>query len=158
MEPASGVQTLAEAAEMPKRGCRTARKRQWWVSRSSMAVVILASPTLAETLGGKRSRAALPDDFTELVKPLQRRTVERHNKATDEGRSLRALREIRVIAKPAWQADSIEVGVVPSSDYDPDVDDCRSRPSRPLMVRYLGQFIFRALATTFCLLPDIIYN
>jgi hypothetical protein len=47
--------------------------------------VTLASPTLAETLGGKRSRAALPDDFTELVKPLQRRTVERHNKATDEG-------------------------------------------------------------------------
>ncbi len=65
--------------------------------------------TLAETLGGKRSRAALPDDFTKLVKPLQRRIVERHNKATDEGRFLRALREIRVIAKPAWQAASIEV-------------------------------------------------
>jgi len=38
---------------------------------------------------------------------LSRRLSNRHNKQTDEGTHLRALREIRVHAEPSWQADEI---------------------------------------------------
>lgn len=65
--------------------------------------------SLGEALGRKRSRAAFPDDFTSLVAPLQRRVIERHNRDSEEGRFLRAVREIRVAVKPNWQADAIEV-------------------------------------------------
>jgi hypothetical protein len=65
--------------------------------------------TLAEALGRKRSRAAFPDDFSLFVAPLQRRILERHNRDSDEGRFLRGMREIRVVARPSWQADAIDI-------------------------------------------------
>lgn len=65
--------------------------------------------SLGEALGRKRSRAAFPDDFTALVAPLQRRVVERHGRDSDEGRFLRAVREIRIVAAPNWQAAAIDV-------------------------------------------------
>ena len=64
----------------------------------------------AQSLARKRVRFAFPDDFTAFVKKLQGRMTEKHDKATDEGRGLRALREIRVRASPSW--DAIEVDLV----------------------------------------------
>lgn len=64
---------------------------------------------LGDALGRKRSRAAFPDDFTALVAPLQNRVIERHGRNSNEGRFLREIREIRVVAKPDWQTDTIEV-------------------------------------------------
>jgi hypothetical protein len=43
------------------------------------------------------------------VKKLQARLGEKHDKNTDEGRGLRALREIRVCASPSWGAPSTEI-------------------------------------------------
>jgi hypothetical protein len=63
----------------------------------------------AQALARKRVRFAFPDDFTELAKKLQRRLVDKHEKNTEEGRGLRALREIRVQAIPSWDANSIEL-------------------------------------------------
>lgn len=79
------------------------------VDRQAGVAVEAEARTLAEALGRKRSRAAFPDDFTALVSPLQRRVIERHNRDSDEGRFLRALQEIRVIATPDWQADAIDI-------------------------------------------------
>jgi hypothetical protein len=50
-----------------------------------------------------------PDDFTELVKKLHGRLADKHEKNTDEGRGLRALREIRVQVTPSWDADAAVV-------------------------------------------------
>jgi hypothetical protein len=57
----------------------------------------------------KRARVAFPDDFTALVERLQARLLEKHDKQSDEGRALRALREIRVCATPSWDAPTVEL-------------------------------------------------
>jgi hypothetical protein len=63
----------------------------------------------AQALARKRVRFAFPDDFTSLAKKLQARLGDKHDKNTDEGRGLRALREIRVCASPSWDAASTEI-------------------------------------------------
>jgi hypothetical protein len=65
--------------------------------------------SLAEALARKRSRFAFPDDFSMFAQKLQKRMQDKHEKPTDEGAALRALREIRVSAIPAWNADAIEL-------------------------------------------------
>jgi hypothetical protein len=57
----------------------------------------------------KRARVAFPDDFTAWVARLQARVLERHDKQSEEGRALRALREIRVRAAPSWESTTVEV-------------------------------------------------
>lgn len=63
----------------------------------------------SEALARKRRRFAFPDDFTALAKKLHERLAEKHDKETDEGRALRALREVRVRASPSWDAARVEV-------------------------------------------------
>lgn len=63
----------------------------------------------AQALARKRVRFAFPDDFTSLVRKLQGRLGDKHDKNTDEGRGLRGLREIRVCASPAWEAAAADV-------------------------------------------------
>lgn len=61
----------------------------------------------AQALARKRMRFAFPDDFSRLAGNLQRRLSEKHDRQSDEGRALRALREIRVQAAPSWDADKV---------------------------------------------------
>lgn len=63
----------------------------------------------AQALARKRARFAFPDDFTSFAKKLQSRLVDKHEKATDEGRGLRALDEIRVRATPSWDAPRVDI-------------------------------------------------
>ncbi len=63
----------------------------------------------AQPLARKRVRFAFPDDFTALASKLSGRLQDKHDKNTDEGRGLRALREIRVCATPSWEAASTEL-------------------------------------------------
>lgn len=63
----------------------------------------------ANALARKYARFAFPNDFTSLVKRLQTRLLEKHDKSNDEGEALRALREIRIRAAPSWDADEIEL-------------------------------------------------
>ena len=67
------------------------------------------SRAFARALARKRARFAFPDDFSSYVAPLRRRCIEKHGKETDEGRALRDLQEIRVRAKPSWEAEEIEL-------------------------------------------------
>jgi hypothetical protein len=64
---------------------------------------------LGLALARKRIRFAFPDDFTQLSRKLQSRLQEKHDKSSDEGDALRALREIRVRASPSWNAPEIEL-------------------------------------------------
>jgi hypothetical protein len=63
----------------------------------------------AQALARKRVRFAFPDEFTTFAKKLQGRLTDKHDKNTDEGRGLRALREIRVHAAPSWDAPQVEI-------------------------------------------------
>jgi hypothetical protein len=63
----------------------------------------------AQALARKRARFAFPDDFTRLTQKLQARLRDKHDRNTDEGRGLRALREIRVCASPSWDAQPTEI-------------------------------------------------
>ena len=64
----------------------------------------------AAALTRKRARFAFPDDFNVFVAKLQRRLVDKHERETEEGRALRALREIRVLASPSWEGtDSVTI-------------------------------------------------
>jgi hypothetical protein len=64
---------------------------------------------LGEALSRKRSRFAFPDDFNKFAHKLQKRMQDKHEKSTDEGEALRALREIRVSATPDWDAQKVEL-------------------------------------------------
>lgn len=64
---------------------------------------------LARALARKRSRVAFPDDFVALVRKLQDRLQQKHDKDTEEGRALRSLREIRVRAAPSWDSNPAEI-------------------------------------------------
>jgi len=66
--------------------------------------------TFAHALARKCVRFAFPDDFNALVKKLQSRIEAKHDKLSDEGRALRALREIRVTGSPSWD-DPVAVEV-----------------------------------------------
>lgn len=61
-----------------------------------------AARMFALALARKRVRFAFPDDFTALARNLQSRLMDKHDKESVEGRALRALREIRVLAAPSW--------------------------------------------------------
>jgi hypothetical protein len=63
----------------------------------------------ALALARKRARFAFPDDFVALVEPLQRRLIDKHDKRSPEGEALRSLREIRVRAAPAWDAEAVDI-------------------------------------------------
>jgi hypothetical protein len=63
----------------------------------------------AATLARKRVRFAFPDDFTMFVGKLQSRLADKHDKNSEEGRALRALREVRVTAAPSWDADPVSI-------------------------------------------------
>ncbi len=63
----------------------------------------------AQALARKRERFAFPDDFNALAKKLQKRLSEKHEKSNAEGEALRSLREIRVLATPSWDAETVEV-------------------------------------------------
>ncbi len=65
--------------------------------------------TFRLALARNRSRVAFPDDFVRLASPLTRRMSKKHKVRSEEGRALRALREIRVRAEPAWVADPVRV-------------------------------------------------
>lgn len=64
---------------------------------------------LALALARKRARAAFPDDFVRFVSALTSRMASKHDKESDEGRALRALREIRIRAAPSWYAKEIRL-------------------------------------------------
>ena len=63
----------------------------------------------AQALARKRVRFAVPDDFTAFARKLQGRLGDKHDKNTDEGRGLRALREIRVRAAPSWDVPEVDL-------------------------------------------------
>ena len=67
------------------------------------------SRRISLALARKRARVAFPDDFVEFATPLMSRMSSKHDKQSDEGRALRALREIRVRAEPSWDADAIKL-------------------------------------------------
>jgi hypothetical protein len=56
----------------------------------------------ALALGRKRTRFAFPNDFVSHARKLQNRIQDKHARDSIEGRALRALREIRVLATPSW--------------------------------------------------------
>jgi hypothetical protein len=60
-------------------------------------------------LARKRRRYAFPDDFAAFSRKLTDRLLEKHDRQSDEGRALRALREIRVHASPAWDAREVKL-------------------------------------------------
>lgn len=97
---ASSSSKRAGVAKPPSRRTRTrARgKAAHTLGISSTA----ATQRLARFVG-------FPDDFTELVDKRQRRLVDKHGRHSIEGRGLRALREIRVRAVPAWDSTDVEV-------------------------------------------------
>ncbi|MFE8034296.1 hypothetical protein [Thiohalocapsa marina] len=64
---------------------------------------------LSLALSRKRARVAFPDDFVGFVTPLTNRISSKHDKESEEGRALRALREIRVRAAPSWDAESVQL-------------------------------------------------
>lgn len=64
---------------------------------------------LALALVRKRARVAFPDDFVAFATPLMSRMSSKHDRQSDEGRALRALREVRVRAEPSWDADEVKL-------------------------------------------------
>ena len=73
----------------------------------------------AQALSRKRMRFAFPDDFVSAARRLQARLADKHNRDSDEGKHLRALREIRVRAAPSWDAEEVQINWWFIKDRDP---------------------------------------
>lgn len=91
----------------------------------------------ALALARKRSRFAFPDDFVAAAQGLQRHLVDKHDKQTEEGAHLRALREIRVRASPSWDDGKVQVTWWFIKDADPEEADA-NWPK--FLGRWLGLF------------------
>ncbi len=64
----------------------------------------------AKSIARNFSRFAFPDDFGALVAKLLALIRKKHGKPeSDEGKALRALREIRVAASPHWNVSAVEL-------------------------------------------------
>lgn len=63
----------------------------------------------ADALARKRARFAFPDDFVAAMSKVKRRLKDRHSRETDEGTLARAINEIRVIATPDWDAETVSL-------------------------------------------------
>lgn len=84
------------------RGCRTDQEAR----------------SFGQAIGRKRTRFAFPDDFVGLVRKLQQRIQGKHDKDSDDGRALRALREIRVSASPQREPGNVELFFYFVRNYD----------------------------------------
>lgn len=67
------------------------------------------SRRFAETIARHFGRAALPDDLAAGVSRFKDRLVDKHGKRTPEGSAFLALREIRVLPRPSWDAPELRV-------------------------------------------------
>lgn len=67
------------------------------------------SDSIRQALARKFTRFAFPNDFIRVAGGLLDRIREKHDRQSDEGADLRALREIRVDASPSWGSDSINL-------------------------------------------------
>ena len=90
---------------------------------------------LSQALARKRARVAFPDDFVELASPLMSRMSSKHGRESPEGRALRSLREIRVRAAPAWDAEDVHLTFI----FVPQEDEAQSE--RKEVYRYLGKWL-----------------
>lgn len=63
----------------------------------------------SKSVGRKFSRFAFPDDLAEALRPLVKRIREKHKKESEEGRALRLVKEIRIVADPHWAASEIDI-------------------------------------------------
>jgi hypothetical protein len=75
---------------------------------------------IASAFGRKRTRFAFPDDFIEAIRPFSERLIEKHNRQSEEGAHIRALREIRVRAAPAWDAPRVALTFWFVKDAEPE--------------------------------------
>lgn len=89
----------------------------------------------SQALARKRARFAFPDDFALFARKLQTRLIDKHQKQTEEGRGLRILREIRVQATPAWDADPVSI-MFWFIRHD-DTPDCEGRNWADLLALWL---------------------
>jgi hypothetical protein len=77
----------------------------------------------AECISRRFTRFAFPDNFVAAVEPIQAYVKAKHDKQNDEGRMLRAVREIRVIATPAWDASNPNIEFLfVRRDEEPDTE------------------------------------
>jgi len=74
----------------------------------------------ARALARKRDRFAFPNAFNMALGKFQERLERRTGKDNDEGRHVDALVEIRVAARPHWDADVVECTVWLIKGHDPD--------------------------------------
>ena len=77
----------------PIKGCNTDSERR----------------AFAKSLSRKKERPAFPNDFIYLISNLRDKIKGKHNKNSNEGNALRALREIRIAASPSWQESEVSL-------------------------------------------------
>lgn len=72
-------------------------------------MTLMEQRQFAAAIARKRSRFAFPDDLVHLLSPLQKRVKKKHSKESPEGRLLRILKEIRIIASPSWEESEVSL-------------------------------------------------
>ena len=103
------------------------------------------SRDFARALARKRSRFAFPDDFVAAARSLQEHLIDKHNKQTDEGAHLRALREIRVRAAPSWDDAEVQLSwwfIKEANPMDVQVDWTKFLDRWLALFDQTGRFLF----------------
>jgi hypothetical protein len=131
-----------------------------WLAQLARIVGCRNNPerrNLASALARKRSRVAFPDDFVELIAPLRERVTKRHDRQSDEGRALRALREIRVLAAPSWEGNNVRLSFyfLRNDDAEGSDDETMERQIASWMKLVVPNHRFTELSRTICTIDDL---
>jgi len=72
----------------------------------------------SQAIARKRSRFAFPDDFVCAASNFRQKMLGKYKRNTDEGRHLRALREIQICGKPSWNDGNVGLTIWFIKDRD----------------------------------------
>jgi len=104
----------------------------------------------------KRSRFAFPDDFVRATSRFRARLFDKHGRDSAEGECLRALREIRVQAKPSWDHAQVSLTIWFIDDAAPGRHSSEFHHWVEQWVKFIDQAgRFRVESALVCRLDDI---
>jgi hypothetical protein len=97
----------------------------------------------AQSLSRRFVRFVFPDDFVTAVRPMQERLRSKHGRKSDEGHAYEKLREIRVVATPAWESSRPAIEFLFIRNEDDPVSEDLDRAVESLMERFVATGSFK---------------
>ena len=97
----------------------------------------------AQGISRRFARFAFPDDFVAAVRPIQQRIKDKHGRKTTEARAYNQLREIRIVATPAWESPEPSITFLFVRDDDGPMSAGLEEAVESLMAKFIATGRFK---------------